>query len=50
MYSADATERQVSRLLDAGAAAFLTKPARVTEFLTMIDSILGQPAEVRTGT
>jgi PAS domain S-box-containing protein len=50
IYSADATERQVSRLLEAGAAAFLTKPARVTEFLTMIDSVLGHSAEVRTGT
>ena len=50
IYSADATERQVSRLLEAGAAAFLTKPARVTEFLTMIDSILGQAGRVRTGT
>ncbi len=36
-------------MLDAGAVAFLTKPARVTEFLTMIDSLLGEPAEVRTG-
>ncbi|MDQ6855795.1 MAG: ATP-binding protein [Candidatus Dormibacteraeota bacterium] len=49
IYSADATERQVARLLDAGAAAFLTKPARVTEFLALIDSSLGRPAEVRTG-
>jgi PAS domain S-box-containing protein len=50
VYSADATERQVRRLLDAGAAAFLTKPARVTEFLAMLDTSLGRPAEVRTGT
>ncbi len=50
IYSADATERQVSRLLEAGAAAFLTKPARVTEFLMMVDSIMGHPGEVRTGT
>ena len=49
MYSADATERQVRRLLEAGAAAFLTKPARVTEFLAMVDSSLGRPAKVRTG-
>jgi PAS domain S-box-containing protein len=49
IYSADATERQVRRLLDAGAAAFLTKPARVTEFLAMLDGVL-RPAEVRTGT
>jgi PAS domain S-box-containing protein len=50
VYSADATERQVGRLLDAGAIAFLTKPARVTEFLELIDGVLGRPAEVRTGT
>ncbi len=50
VYSADATERQVRRLLDSGAMAFLTKPARVTEFLEMIDGVLGRPAEVRTGT
>ncbi len=50
IYSADATERQVRRLLESGAAAFLTKPARVTEFLEMIDGILGRSAELRTGT
>jgi DNA-binding response OmpR family regulator len=40
----------VRRLLDAGALAFLTKPARVTEFLAMIDRVLGQPAGVRSAT
>jgi PAS domain S-box-containing protein len=40
IYSADATERQVDRLLAAGAAAYLTKPARVTEFLGLLDRIL----------
>jgi CheY-like chemotaxis protein/anti-sigma regulatory factor (Ser/Thr protein kinase) len=50
MYSADASEHQVRRLLDAGALAFLTKPARVTEFLAMIDRVLGQPAGVRSAT
>jgi CheY-like chemotaxis protein len=50
VYSADATERQVARLLEAGAVAFLTKPARVTEFLAMLDSVLDRPAAVRTGT
>lgn len=40
MYSADATERQVERLLAAGAAAYLTKPARVSEFLAMLDGML----------
>jgi PAS domain S-box-containing protein len=49
VYSADATERQMSRLLAAGATAFLTKPARVTEFLDMLDSTLRGPAEVSTG-
>ena len=47
IYSADATEPQVRRLLDAGALAYLTKPAKVTEFLAMIDGVLGHPAEVR---
>ena len=48
IYSADATERQVRQLLEAGAVAYLTKPAKVTEFLAMIDGILGKPAVVRT--
>jgi PAS domain S-box-containing protein len=49
VYSADATERQVRRLLEAGAIDFLTKPARVTEFLEMLDGVLGRADEVRTG-
>jgi PAS domain S-box-containing protein len=48
MYSADATDRQVGRLLAAGAAEYLTKPARVPEFLGMIDRILGHPAALRS--
>ena len=40
MYSADATERQVDRVLAAGAQAYLTKPARVSEFLGMLDRTL----------
>jgi PAS domain S-box-containing protein len=48
IYSADATERQVARLMNAGAVAFLTKPARVTEFLELIDSALRGPAPVRS--
>ncbi len=44
IYSADATERQVDRLLAAGAEAYLTKPARVAEFLGLIDRILGRSA------
>ncbi|MGH7722476.1 MAG: ATP-binding protein [Candidatus Dormibacteria bacterium] len=47
IYSADATERQVQRLLDAGAAAYLTKPAKVAEFLGMVDGVLGQPVVLR---
>jgi PAS domain S-box-containing protein len=44
IYSADATERQVDRLFAAGAEAYLTKPARVAEFLGLIDRILGRSA------
>ena len=49
MYTADATERQVRRLLEAGAAAYLTKPARVQEFLVTIDGILNEQVPVRRG-
>jgi PAS domain S-box-containing protein len=45
IYSADATERQVDRLLAAGAEAYLTKPARVAQFLGLIDRILGRSAD-----
>jgi PAS domain S-box-containing protein len=45
IYSADATERQVDRLLAAGAEAYLTKPARVAEFLGLLDRILGRSAQ-----
>jgi CheY-like chemotaxis protein len=48
IYSADATERQVSRLRDAGAVDYLTKPAKVTDFLEMVDSVLGRPVVVRS--
>jgi CheY-like chemotaxis protein len=48
IYSADATERQVERLRDAGAIDYLTKPAKVTDFLQMVDSVLGRPVVVRT--
>ncbi|MHB8719112.1 MAG: hybrid sensor histidine kinase/response regulator [Candidatus Dormibacteria bacterium] len=40
IYSADATEKQVTRLLGEGAVAYVTKPARVTEFLAMLDRVL----------
>jgi PAS domain S-box-containing protein len=48
MYSADATDRQVERLLAAGAVAYLSKPARVGEFLALVDRILGLAAGVET--
>jgi DNA-binding response OmpR family regulator len=38
--SADATPSQVTRLLDAGARAYLTKPLDLREFLTLTDSLL----------
>jgi signal transduction histidine kinase len=38
--SADATERQLQRLLDAGATAYLTKPIAVAEFLHVVDELL----------
>jgi PAS domain S-box-containing protein len=47
MYSADATDRQVERLIAAGASEYLTKPARVPQFLEMVDRALGQPADLR---
>jgi PAS domain S-box-containing protein len=49
MYSADATERQVDRLLAEGAVAYLTKPARVTEFLEVLDRILDPPVQATGG-
>jgi CheY-like chemotaxis protein len=39
IFSADATERQVKRLLAAGARAYLTKPVKVAEFLRMLDEV-----------
>ena len=39
IFSADATERQVKRLLAAGARAYLTKPAKVGDFLKMLDDV-----------
>jgi CheY-like chemotaxis protein len=45
IFSADATERQVRRLLAAGARAYLTKPVKVAEFLRMLDEAL-TPAPV----
>ncbi|MGH7687296.1 MAG: ATP-binding protein [Candidatus Dormibacteria bacterium] len=46
MFSADATERQIQRLMAAGARAYLTKPAKVMEFLRTLDSVLAEPRAV----
>ena len=39
--SADATPSQQERLLAAGAAAYLTKPIDINEFIGMVDRLLG---------
>jgi DNA-binding NarL/FixJ family response regulator len=44
IFSADATERQIKRLLGAGARAYLTKPAKVGDFLRMLDDVF-EPGE-----
>jgi len=38
--SADATERQIARLTDAGAHSYLTKPIEVKKFLQVLDETL----------
>ena len=38
--SADATPARVTRLLAEGAAAYLTKPLDVPEFLALVDRLL----------
>jgi CheY-like chemotaxis protein len=40
MISADATPRQIERLLAAGAREYLTKPLDVTLFLEVLDGLL----------
>jgi CheY-like chemotaxis protein len=40
--SADATPSRVSRLLEQGAHAYLTKPLVVTQFLTLLDELLAK--------
>ena len=40
--SADATPSQVSRVLQQGAHAYLTKPLVVTQFLTLLDELLAR--------
>jgi signal transduction histidine kinase/CheY-like chemotaxis protein len=41
--SADATERQIERLLAEGARHYLTKPLDVQLLLTLLDDVLGKP-------
>jgi signal transduction histidine kinase/ActR/RegA family two-component response regulator len=41
--SADADEAQISRLLAAGVAAYVTKPIGVRAFLETVDDLIGQP-------
>ena len=44
--SADATERQIERMLAAGASAYLTKPIDVHQFLQVVRRLLvGDPAK-----
>jgi CheY-like chemotaxis protein len=40
MITADATPGQGQRLLDAGAAAYLTKPIEIKQFLSIVDETL----------
>jgi CheY-like chemotaxis protein len=42
--SADATDRQLRRLMEAGADAYLTKPLDVHEFLETVDAVAMKPA------
>jgi AmiR/NasT family two-component response regulator len=44
MLSADATPRQIERLLEAGAKAYLTKPLDVKRFLQVVDENLSLKA------
>ena len=41
--SADATERQITRLNAAGAFGYLTKPLDVAEFLRLVDEATSRP-------
>jgi CheY-like chemotaxis protein len=46
IFSADATPGQITRLRQAGAADYLTKPFRVAAFLELIDGMLARGAGV----
>jgi CheY-like chemotaxis protein len=41
MLSADATDRQIRRLLDAGAVEYLTKPVDIARLLQVLDEHMG---------
>lgn len=41
--SADATQRQIERLVRMGARAYLTKPIDVRRLLELVDELLGNP-------
>lgn len=41
--SADATQRQIERLVRMGARAYLTKPIDVRKLLELVDEVLGNP-------
>jgi PAS domain S-box-containing protein len=45
MFSADATERQVRRLLSEGACRYLLKPAKVADFLAVLDEVLATASD-----
>ena len=45
--SADSTTRNINRLLEAGADAYLTKPVNVPQFLDVIDRLLVDPVSTR---
>lgn len=47
MISADATARQIDRLMAAGATAYLTKPLNVREFLRVLDENLAYKPAVQ---
>ena len=42
--SADATESQVRRMLDAGVREYLTKPLKLAKLLQVIDDVLSPGA------
>ncbi len=47
--SSDAIDRQIQRLLEAGAAAYLSKPFDVRQFLETIDDLIREQNPPATG-